>query len=407
MSGSLLGLGWFKYGFWESSNIVFAQLNSGATITWWWYKFKKQCQSRNQSPYKYLLANLTSKQKLNLKSPIKDISERLTEIKDEFDPFHSIFHPGLQLVNHFSDRIIFYSPKSSNDESLFVYSSKLDVAFNETQKAPVDITVITDGSVKIIGSTTAITYIWKDNKVTNWLKAHATNITPLEAKLIAICIGLMLALENSNTHQIIVITDTFEVGKKIISLGDQYLQKSIIPIVEKIQTFLKKNGQNSIHFWYYPSKLKWPKHILVDEETKSSHNSPILLEKNSFLLSKKEKCDLLLESWQKSFKDSKKKGQLFLKFENNNKWVIKPTYTKEGLWLLHIGLFNSIYAKFTCMILKHIPIEEYWQRFFPNTAIHCLYSEADIEIREHIFIKQYYAQEIYIYQVSWNSSSAI
>jgi len=114
-----------------------------------------------------LLANLTSKQKLKLKSPIKDISKRLTEIKDEFDPFYSIFHPGLQLVNHFSDRIIFYSPKSSNDESLFVYSSKLDVAFNETQKAPVDITVITDGSVKIIGSTTAITHIWKDNKVTN------------------------------------------------------------------------------------------------------------------------------------------------------------------------------------------------------------------------------------------------
>jgi len=66
----------------------------------------------------------------------------------------------------------------------------------------------------------------------------------------------MLALENSNAHQIIVITDTFEVGKKIISLGDQYLQKSIIPIVEKIQMFLKKDGQNSIHFWYYPSKLK-------------------------------------------------------------------------------------------------------------------------------------------------------
>jgi len=52
-------------------------------------------QNRNQSPHKYLLANLTNKQKSKLKSPIKDISKRLIEIKDEFDPFHSIFHPGL------------------------------------------------------------------------------------------------------------------------------------------------------------------------------------------------------------------------------------------------------------------------------------------------------------------------
>jgi len=51
--------------------------------------------SKNQKPHKFLMANLISKQQFKLKSPIKDINKRLTEIKDEFDPFHPIFHPSL------------------------------------------------------------------------------------------------------------------------------------------------------------------------------------------------------------------------------------------------------------------------------------------------------------------------
>jgi len=55
------------------------------------------------------------------------------------------------------------------------------------------------------------------------LKAHTSNVTPLEAESMAICIGLMSACENSKAYQILVITDALEVGKKIIFSGDQYL----------------------------------------------------------------------------------------------------------------------------------------------------------------------------------------
>jgi len=169
----------------------------------------------------------------------------------------------------------------------------------------------------------------------------------------------MSAFESSDTHQILVITDKLKAGKKIITLGDQYLQKSIIPIAENIQRFLEKDSQNSVHFWYCPSKLKWPRHALVDEEAKSSHILPTLPEKNSFLLSKKKECDLILGSWQKLFKDSKKKGQLFLEFEDDNEQVIKLTYAKGGLWLPHIGVSNSVCVRFTRMMLGHTPIGEY------------------------------------------------
>jgi len=215
-------------------------------------------QNRNQNQHKFALANLTNKQKLKLKSPIKDISERLNEIKDEFDPHHIIFHPGLHLIDHFSGRIVFYSLDSSSDKALFNHFTKLNLAFEKTQKSSKDIAVISDCSVKAVGSATAIAHIWKDNKVIAQLKAYANNIIPLEAELMVIHIGLISAFENSEVHQILIITDALEAGKKIISSGDQYLQKFIIPIVEKIQNFLSKDGCNSIHFWHCSNKLEWP-----------------------------------------------------------------------------------------------------------------------------------------------------
>ena len=292
----------------------------------------------------------------------------------------------MRLVDHFSSRIVFYSPTSSSDEALFEHSSKLNLAFEKVQRSSNDIAVISDGSVKTTGSATAIAHVWKDNKVINTLKARSNNITSLEAELMAIRIGLASAFENIEAHQILVITDSLEAGKKITSSGEQYLQKSIIPIAVKIQSFLSKDSRNSIHFWHCPNKLEWPRHTLVDKETKTSHIPPTLPEKNSFLLSKKKECNRILELWQQLFKDSKKKGQLFLEFEDDNEKVIEPTYSKGGSWLPHIGISNSICTRFTRMMTGHAPIGEYRQRFFPNSPIQCLCGEVDVETREHIFM---------------------
>ena len=180
-------------------------------------------QNRNQNQHKFALANLTNKQKSKLKSPIKDVSKRLNEIKEEFDLFHTIFHPGLRLVDHFSDRIVFHSSNSLDDEGLFVYSSKLNLAFKKMQKSSKDIAIISDRSVKVSGSATAIAHIWKNNKVTVQLKAHISNVTSLEAELMAIFIGLTSVFKSSEVHQILIITDALEVGKKIISSDNQYL----------------------------------------------------------------------------------------------------------------------------------------------------------------------------------------
>jgi len=100
-----------------------------------------------------------------LKSSIKDVSKRLNEIKDEFDPFYLIFHSGLRLVDYFSDRIVFHSLDLPEDEGLFTHLLKLNLAFNKMQKSYGDIAVITNGSIKTSGLAIAITHVWKDNKV--------------------------------------------------------------------------------------------------------------------------------------------------------------------------------------------------------------------------------------------------
>jgi len=105
------------------------------------------------------MANLTNKQQSRLKSPIKDVNERLSKIKDKFDPFYFIFSPGLRLVNHFSNRITFHFPESLNDEGLFTHMSNLNNAFRRSQTGPTDIAVITDGSVKANGSATSAAHI--------------------------------------------------------------------------------------------------------------------------------------------------------------------------------------------------------------------------------------------------------
>jgi len=76
----------------------------------------------------------------------------------------------------------------------------------------------------------------------------------------------------------------------------------------KIKSFLEKDRCNTIQFWYCPSKLKWPRHALVDEEVKASYASPIHPNKNLFLFSKKKEYNHLLEAWKLSFKNSKKRS---------------------------------------------------------------------------------------------------
>jgi len=120
--------------------------------------------------------------------------------------------------------------------------------------------------------------------------------------------GLIPAIERDNIYDIIVITDSISAAKKILKSKVDPLQNIFIPITSVIKVYLKKDSRNKIHFWYCPSKAKWPRHQLVDSQVKASKCPPVFSSKDLHLFSRKKECDSILYKWQESFANSIKKG---------------------------------------------------------------------------------------------------
>jgi len=286
--------------------------------------------SKNQTPHRFATSNLTDKQQVKLKSPIKDVNECLNGVISCFDPTHLLFSPGMRVVDHFSSRITFHSPLSSSDEDIYAHMQKLDHAFKQSQTLPYHIAIIADGGVKKSNVALAVTHIWIDNHVTNQLSLQAMNITLLETELMSIGLGLTPTLVNNSVYNITVITDSMGAAKKLLESRPNPHQRAILPIINLIKSFLSKNNRNAIHFWQCPKKAEWPRHKLVDDQVKTLNDTSILSSKNSHLFSQKKEVDDILKEWQTTFATSQKKGQLFLDFEDEKQRVITPTYTKGG-----------------------------------------------------------------------------
>jgi len=264
---------------------------------------------------------------------------------------------------------------------------KLDHAFKQSQTLPYHIAIIADGGIKKSNVASVVAHIWVDNHVTNQLSLQAMNITPLEAELMSMCLGLTPTPANNSAHNITIITDSMGMAKKLLESRPNPHQRAVLSIINLIKSFLSKDNRNAIHFWQCPKKAKWPRHKLVDDQVKTSNDTPTLSSKNSHLFSQKKEVDDILKEWQTTFATSQKKGQLFLDFEDEKQHVITPTYTKGGSWLPIIGFTNALCARFTRMTTGHAPIGEYCQHFFPNTPLGCPCGQAELQTREHIVMQ--------------------
>jgi len=284
--------------------------------------------TKNQPLYRFSTFNLTQKQQTKLKSSIKDINKCLSEITKYFYPLYQIFSPGSRIVNYFSSSITFHSLPLASDKDLYKHIQDLNHIFCQSQTNFYSATVITNGGVKKSNVATAVAHIWKDNSVTKQLQIQTMNIISIKAKLIAICISLIPTMENNDTCNIIVLTNSISVANKVFKSYISPAQNIILLLTSRIKSFLKKDKRNAIHFWYCPSKVEWPKYKLVDNKVKVAANTPTLSSRCSYLLSRKKECNNILKKWQTSFATSHKKSQLSLDFEDKEEYIIKPTYAK-------------------------------------------------------------------------------
>jgi len=220
--------------------------------------------------HKAAISNLTVKQQAKLKSPIKDVNERLNSVHKCFDPLNPLFSPGSRIVNHFPGRISFHSPLSSSDDNLFSHIQNLNNTFSSSQNSHNSIAVITDGGIKKSYIATVVAHIWSEYSVVKQLQIQAVNVTPIEVELMAIHISLIPAIEDNNIHDITVITDSISAASKVLESKVNPFQNMVIPVAYAIKLYLARDGRNRIHFWYCSSKGKWPRHKLVDDLSQTS-----------------------------------------------------------------------------------------------------------------------------------------
>jgi len=70
--------------------------------------------------------------------------------------------------------------------------------------------------------------------VTKELQINSINVTPLKAKLMAICTGLIPAMEIDDIHDITVITDSITAAKKILESKVDLLQNMFLLLASAI-----------------------------------------------------------------------------------------------------------------------------------------------------------------------------
>jgi len=208
--------------------------------------------AKNQLPHRVIISKLTTKQQAKLKSPIKDVNKCLNSIRQCFNSLYPLFSPGSRVVDHFSSRISFHSPPSFSDEDLYQYLQSLNHAFRDSQVLPNSTVVIADRDIKKSQVTTAAAHIWSNNVVIKKLQVNSINIIALEAKLMAICTGLIPAMEIVNVHNIIVITDSIAAERKILESKVNPLQNMVILLTSAIKSFFSKDServQKGIAYW--------------------------------------------------------------------------------------------------------------------------------------------------------------
>jgi len=115
---------------------------------------------------------------------------------------------------------------------------------------------------------------------------NSVNITPIEVELMAIHTGLISAIEIDNIHNITVITNSIAAARKILESKVNPLQNMFIPLASTVKTFLSKDSRNKIHFWYCPSKAKWPRYKHVDDQVKASTCNPTFPSRVTFIQQK-------------------------------------------------------------------------------------------------------------------------
>ena len=154
---------------------------------------------------------------------------------------------------------------------------------------PFSTIVVSDASIKNQVATSILRIHSFDKSIIETLHS-AINITTAKTELFAIWYSINQAITNHNVKNIIVITDSLHITRRIFDSSTHSYQIHFATIFMELREFFSKYSQNHIKFWDCPSKQHWALHQLVDKETKNIVSIPSFPCKQSWDFCKKSEC---------------------------------------------------------------------------------------------------------------------
>ena len=131
-----------------------------------------------------------------------------------FSPLHFKLSSGHRVIDNFSDCIVFnLHSKWKEDKN---HACQLDNMVIESSSFPSTAIVVTNTSIKN-NTATFISHTHTHNYLIAKTVYHAVHVTSSEAKLFAIRCGINQASNQDGISNIIVITDSIHVAKKIFN----------------------------------------------------------------------------------------------------------------------------------------------------------------------------------------------
>ena len=320
--------------------------------------------------------HLMAKQRMKLKSPFINANDKCNEFFLSFSFFNDEFKLGKCIIDIFSDHYSFHSCILNIKKHI----KNLEETTIRASSNPFSSIVVSDTSIKNQVAT-SISHIHSFNKSIVKTLHRATNINTTEAELLTIRCGINQVVADPSVKHIVVITNSLHIARKIFNSFTYPYQIYSVAISSELREFFSKDTLNHIEFWDCPSKQQWALHQMVDKETKNLVSILSFPCKYSWDFCKKSECDSILLQWKMTFQASDLRGRNFLDFLGDNLYLIKPSYSKGGLWLLQFSHSNSLCARATRAITNYAPIGEYQLRFFPRESFTCPCSTYPIETK--------------------------
>jgi len=195
----------------------------------------KRRYSKNTSLHYLSLKNITSKQRLKIKSSIIDTNNHFNEIFPSFDSLNSKFSSGFRLIDNFSTHFLFHWANCKNKESKASHLCNLDNIFSNASLDLKTIVVVSEASIRknIAISISHVHSFPNDIRKTIY---YAINITLTKAKLSTIRCGVNQAIQIPDTT-CIVIMDFIYIAKYIFDFFIYLYQLQLITIAKNLRMF--------------------------------------------------------------------------------------------------------------------------------------------------------------------------